>query len=186
MHCNVISEQTSLANVCNANVCNVNVSASWQKHRFFFLMLLTAGLCNNRIYYIQTKTYAKSTTAKNDWGFPSPSFSYHLSFSPPSIQEVLALHMPSTHNSHSIPPPKQMSPQGNFLRDFQVLPDLWSPLLNQGGVLCPSFEQTHPLRPNSPYLLDNWNGRREEKGKRVILTNIFHFHCPLMGTRGKG
>lgn len=179
MHCNVISEQTSLAKVF-ISVMLMSLphgrntdSSSWCSSQ---LGCVITGSTTHKQKLTQKVPLQKMTGV---------SLHPHSATTSP-VQEVLAFHMPSTYNSHSIPPPKQMSPQGNFLRDFQVLPDLWSPLLNQGGVLCPSFEQTHPLRPNSHYLLDNWNGRGEEKGKRAILTNIFHFHCPLMETRGKG
>jgi len=58
---------------------------------FFFLMLLTAGLRKNRIYYIQVTIYAKSTAAKNDGGFPSILFFVTISLLVPNLIFLYAI-----------------------------------------------------------------------------------------------
>lgn len=65
MHCNIIAEQTTSL----ATVFLTEMFMFLRNGRFFFLMLLTAGLYKNRVYHTQLTIYAKSTAAKNDGGF---------------------------------------------------------------------------------------------------------------------
>lgn len=116
------------------------------------------------------------------WASFQPHFCYHFSFSPQSYLSIChqhitptVLHLPSRCHH------KATSQGASKCNLMCALPSQIRVAFHAPGLRKPI------VSPNRHYLLDNWRGAGgQKKAKKVILTNIFLFICPLTGAREKG